>query len=177
MHGLLYQVRTDKDWCQVLFSRQSMLAFFFPLFVIYSATYNVLEVRVMATPSDQLSTDQLLTAVTHLSLSELDQLFAHVLALQAKGKAAHLSAIESGLLMRINQDLPSEICERLAVLRTKREDETITDTEYEELTRLTDQAEELHAARMAALVELATLRGLPLPVLMDQLGIHFPEHV
>src|SRR5438093_219836 len=97
--------------------------------------------------------------------------------LQAKGKAAHLSAIESGLLMRINQDLPSEIGERLAVLRTKREDETITDTAYEELTRLTDQAEELHAARMAALVELATLRGLPLPVLMDQLGMHFPEPV
>src|SRR6266436_4138351 len=177
MHGLLYQVRTDKDWCQVLFSRQSMLAFSFPRFVIYPATYHVLEVRVMATPSAQLSTDQILTAVTHLSLSELDQLFAHGLALQAKGKAAHLSAIESGLLMRINQDLPSEICERLAVLRTKREDETITDTEYEELTRLTDQAEELHAARMAALVELATLRGLPLPVLMDQLGIHFPAHV
>ena len=79
--------------------------------------------------------------------------------------------------MRINQDLPSEIGERLAVLRTKREDETITDTAYEELTRLTDQAEELHAARMAALVELATLRGLPLPVLMDQLGMHFPEPV
>jgi hypothetical protein len=100
-----------------------------------------------------------------------------VLALQAKCKAAPLSAVESGLLMRINQGLPSEICERLAVLRTKREDETITETEYAELTRLTDQAEELHAARMAALVELATLRGLPLPVLIDQLGLHFPEHV
>jgi len=131
----------------------------------------------METPSDQLSTDQILAAVTHLSLSELEQIFAHVLALQAKCKAARLSAVESELLMRINQGLPSEICERLAVLRTKREDEIITDTEYAELTRLTDQVEELHAARMAALAELATLRGLPLPVLMDQLGIHFPAHV
>lgn len=87
------------------------------------------------------------------------------------------SAVESGLFMRINQGLPSELHERLAVLRARREEETITDTEYEELTRLTDQAEELHAARMAALVELATLRGLPLSVLMDQLGIHLPEHV
>lgn len=131
----------------------------------------------MEKPSGQLSTDQIISAVTHLSLSELEQVFDHVLALQAKRKAAHLSVAESGLLVHINQGLPSELCERLAMLRTKRDDETITDAEYEELTRLTDQAEELHAARMAALVELAILRGLPLPVLMDQLGIHFPDHV
>jgi hypothetical protein len=65
----------------------------------------------------------------------------------------------------------------MAYLRAKREDESITDTEYEELTRLTDQAEELHANRMAALAELAKFRGVSLPVLMDQLGIHFPEDV
>lgn len=131
----------------------------------------------MATLPDQPSTDQILAAVTHLSLTELEQVLAHVLALQARGKAACLSAVEAGLLMRINQGLPPELHERLAVLRAKREEETITDTEYAELTRLTDQVEERHAARMAALVELATLRGLPLPVLMEQLGIHFPEHV
>ena len=54
---------------------------------------------------------------------------------------------------------------------------SITDAAYEELTRLTDRAEELHADRMAALVELAKYRGVSLAVLMDQLGIHFPAHV
>jgi hypothetical protein len=112
-----------------------------------------------------------------LSLPELEQVFAHVLALQAKRKAAHLSAAESVLLTRINRGLPPELHERIALLRAKREEETITDAEYEELTRLTDRAEELHADRMAALVELAKCRGITLQVLMEQLGIHFPAYV
>ena len=131
----------------------------------------------MKTPSNQLSTEQIISAVSHLSLPELEQVFDHVLALQAERKAAHLSAAESALLTRINQGLPSALRERIAYLRARREDESITDAEYEELTRLTDRAEELHADRMAALVELAKCRGVSLTVLMDQLGIHFPENV
>ena len=131
----------------------------------------------METPSSQLSTEQIISAVSHLSLPELEQVFDHVLALQAERKAAHLSAAESVLLARINQGLPSALRERIACLRARRADESITDAEYEELTRLIDRAEELHADRMAVLVELAKCRGVSLAVLMDQLGIHFPEHV
>jgi hypothetical protein len=120
---------------------------------------------------------QIISAVSHLSLPELEQVFDHVLALWAEHKAAHLSAAESALLARINQGLPSALRTRLACLRTKREDGTITDAEYEELTRLTDRAGELHADRMAALVEFAKCRGVSLTALMDQLGSHFPEHV
>ena len=131
----------------------------------------------METQSGQLSPEQIISAVSHLSLSELEQVFAQVLALQAERKAAHLSAAESALLVRINQGLPSALRERIAILRARREEAAITDAEYEELTRLTDRAEELHADRMAALVALAKLRGVSLPVLMEQLGISFPEHV
>jgi hypothetical protein len=137
----------------------------------------VLEVYAMKTPSSPLSTEQIISAVSHLSLPELEQVFNHMLALQAAHKAAHLSAAESALLPRVNQGLPAALRERLACLRAKREDESITDADYEELTRLTDRAEELHADRMAALVELAKCRGMSLAALMDQLGIHFPEHV
>jgi hypothetical protein len=131
----------------------------------------------MTTPSSPLSTEQIISAVSHLSLPELEQVFDHVLALQAARKAAHLSAAESALLARVNQGLPAALRERLADLRAKREAESITDADYEELTRLTDRAEELHADRMAALVELAKCRGVSLAALMEQLGIHFPEHV
>ena len=131
----------------------------------------------MKTPAGQLSTAQILSAVSHLSLPELEQVFDHVLALQAARKAAHLSAAESALLARINQGLPAGLRERIACLRDQREDESITDAAYEELTRLTDRAEELHADRMAALVELAKYRGVSLAVLLDQLGVHFPAHV
>jgi hypothetical protein len=130
----------------------------------------------MDTPSNHLSPEQIISAVSHLSLPELKQVFDSLLALQAERNAHRLSAAESALLLRINQGLPKELCERIATLRGRREAEVITDTEYEELTRLTDRAEELHADRMAALVELAQLRGVSLPVLMDQLSIHFPDH-
>jgi hypothetical protein len=131
----------------------------------------------MTAPSSPLSTEQIISAVSHLSLPELEQVFDHMLALQAAHKAAHLSAAESALLTRVNQGLPAALRERLTCLRAKREEESITDADYEELTRLTDRAEELHADRMAALVELAKCRGMRLAALMAQLGIHFPAHV
>jgi hypothetical protein len=73
--------------------------------------------------------------------------------------------------------LPPELRERLALLKARLEDESITDAEYEDLTRLSDRAEELQAERMAAMAELAKLRGVSLPELMNQLGIQFPENV
>ncbi len=127
--------------------------------------------------SSQSSTEQILSAVSHLSLPELEQVFERVLTLQAQHKANHLSVTESALLVRVNQERSLELRHRLAALRAKREEESLSDTEYEELTQLTDQTEELHAERMAALVELARLRGVSLPGLMDQLGIRFPDNV
>ena len=131
----------------------------------------------MGTPSGRLSAEDIISAVAELSLREIEEVFEHVLALQAERKASHLPRAESELLVRVNAGLPAELVERLATLRAKREDSTITDTEYEELTRLGDQAEELHADRLTALVELAKLRGVSLPVLLDQLSIHFPDNV
>ncbi len=125
----------------------------------------------------QLSTTEILSAASRLSLPELEHLFDHILALQAERRAAHLSREESTLLDRVNQGLPEKLLRRLALLRAKREEESTTDEEYEELTALTDQAEELHAERMTALVELAKARGVTLAALMDQLGISFPAHV
>ena len=130
----------------------------------------------MDTPSSQLSPEQIVSAASHLSAPELKQVFDSLLALQAERAAPRLSAVESTLLLRINQGLPEGLRERIATLRKRRDDDVIPNDEYEELTRLTDRAEELHAERMAALVELAQLRGVSLPALMDQLGIHFPEH-
>lgn len=128
----------------------------------------------METSSNQLSTEQIMAAVAHLSLPELRQVFDRVLALQAERKADHLSAAESALLLRVNHGLPPEIRRRIAALRAMRDEESISDAEYEELTRLTDHAEEVHAERMRALVELAQLRGVSLPVLLDQLGVAPP---
>jgi hypothetical protein len=83
---------------------------------------------------------------------------------------------ESALLSRINQGLPSEDRDRMRALIGKRDDETITAEEWRELAALTDRLELLHADRLAALAELAKLRGVTLDEVMSQLGIQFPDH-
>jgi len=124
-----------------------------------------------------MTAEQIKAAVDNLSLGELEEVFDHVLAVQAEQKGPHLPAVESALLVRINRGLPEEFRLRLIILRKKREEGAISDAEYNELTGLNDRAEELHAERVAALVDLAKLRGISLPALMDQLGIRFPQNV
>jgi len=124
----------------------------------------------------RISTEQIIAAVNELSLPELEQVFDRVLRLQAERKAPHLSEDEAALLTRSLQGLPPALRARINTLRAKREDESITDIEYAELTQLTLRAEEVHAERMEALLKLARLRGLSLPALLDQLGLHFPEN-
>jgi len=92
----------------------------------------------MESSSEQILTTEILSAVSHLSLPEREQVFDRVLALQAERKAADLSKEESALLSRVSRGLPGELRERLTLLRAKREEETISDQEYDELTKLTD---------------------------------------
>lgn len=131
----------------------------------------------MEANSSQISTDQIISAVHRLSLSELDRVFDRVLIEKAERKAVHLTSTEADLLSQVYQVLPTHLRERILKLREKRATHQIDEDEYLELTTLTDQAEIAHAKRVAAMVELAKFRGLTLPELMDQLGLHFPENV
>ena len=122
----------------------------------------------------ELSVDELIEAASQLSQSELEQFVAQVLALQARRKAPSLSQEETALLMRINSGLPAEVRRRYQELIDKRREERLTQNEYEELLRLTDTAEKRQAERLEAMVELARLRNVPLPELMQTLGIKQP---
>jgi hypothetical protein len=130
----------------------------------------------METTATRLSTEQILTAVNNLSLPDLEKVYEHVLRLQAERKAPHLPAEEAALLTRGLQGLPADLRARTNELRAKREDGSINDAEYEELTQLSMRAEELHAERMEAIGELARLRGRRLPEMIAELGLHFPEN-
>jgi hypothetical protein len=122
------------------------------------------------------SANAILTAVKQMPLAEMEQLVDQVIAIRAERVAPHLTADESALLARINQGLPADERARLRALVEKRDDETITEAEWQELAALTDRLELLHADRLAALVELAKLRGITLDEVMSQLGIQFPDH-
>ncbi len=122
----------------------------------------------------QLTSDTLLQAAAQLDAGELERLLAGMRALQAQRQAPRLSAAESDLFAAINQGLTDAEHARLMELVDKRRDDAITATELAELVALTDKSERLNAARVAALVQLARLRGVSLPDLMCQLGLEAP---
>lgn len=125
----------------------------------------------------ELPFDELLKAVEQLSLPDLEQLMSQVIALQAQHKAPNLSKDETELLLKINQRLPFDLQKRFDELVTKRQTETLTPTEHQELLRLTDQIEKSDAERVKYMADLARLRGVSLTTLMEQLQIRPPVHV
>lgn len=124
----------------------------------------------------QLSTEELLKAVSQLSKSDLDRFVQQTLELRAQRSAPSLPRAEAELLQKINQSIPPEIQQRYERLTTKRKAETLTPEEHAELLQLTDGIEHLDAQRITYLTELARLRQTSLSELMEQLGIHPPEY-
>lgn len=87
----------------------------------------------------------------------------------------HLTATERELLSRTNQRLSDAERNRMRALIEKGDGEILAGAEWQELTALTDRLELLHADRLAALAELARLRGVTLDEVMSQVGIRFPD--
>jgi hypothetical protein len=119
----------------------------------------------------ELSADDLLRAAEQLGPPELEQLVRGVLALKARRNSPCLGPAETELLGRINRGLPVSLQERYAELVARRQDQTLSAEEQDELLRLTDQVEMLEAERAEALMQLAQLRKQPLGALLEDLGI------
>ena len=125
----------------------------------------------------QLSTNELLKAVTQLSQRELEQFTSQVMALTAQRRAPNLPQSEAELLQKINLGWSEERWQRYRALIVKRRAETLTVDEQPELIALSDQIEQANARRMAHLIELAKLRHTSLEALMSELGIQSPAYV
>jgi hypothetical protein len=124
-----------------------------------------------------MSIDELVQAANQLNEMDLEQLVSRVLLLRAKRQAPVLSGVETALLLHINQGIPSDLQQQYRALRTKRNDETLTEEECELLLELSDRIEVLAAERAGSLVKLAELRQVPLTQLMNELGIKAPDYV
>lgn len=119
----------------------------------------------------QLSKEDLLEAVEQLSLSELEGFFQDIIALKAKHHAPSLSKDETELLLKINQGLSQDNQGRYQLLINKRNEENLTEQEYQELLELSDQIEIHQTQRLEYLAQLARLRQISLTDLMTQLSI------
>ena len=124
----------------------------------------------------QVLTDELLKAVGRLSQPDLEQFVFQVIALRAQRQAPGLPRVESELLLKINEGIPSDVQKRYNELIAKRQAEVLTPDEYEELLQMVQQVEKLEARRVEYLAELARLRGIALTALMENLGIRPPAY-
>ena len=125
----------------------------------------------MTTIQLEVSRDHLLQAIEQLDKDELSDLVAELLHLRARRYAPILSHEESELFQRINQWLTVAEQQQRARLQQKLEEETLTLSEHQELMQLNDKAEWLNVQRVEALTQLAALRQITLPQLMQNLGL------
>lgn len=119
-----------------------------------------------------MSIDELIQAANNLSETDLDQLLQQIVTLRAqRRKASVVSEEEAPLLQQINRTVPTELRSEYQKLREKREAETLTQPEHQQLIELSKQIETFGAQRLEALAQLAQLRQVTLLDLMQSLGI------
>ena len=78
---------------------------------------------------------------------------------------------ESDILKEINLGVSTDTWAEYHTLIAKRQAETLTDEEHQQLIRISDQLEIANVRRMKALIELSDLRGQSLATVMQELGI------
>lgn len=121
-----------------------------------------------------LTVDELTAAVKHLSPAELHE-FTQRLA-DWRGSNGGQREAEAALLERIaeNSRLPPAKQRRFDHLRREHQSESLTPSEVAELKALWQHVEQMNAARLQALSELAQLRGTSVQMLLRELGL--PEN-
>jgi len=127
-------------------------------------------------PTMHIETEQLLHAALQLPRAELEQFVARLLLLSIQQDTPRLAQAESELLLKINQGLPPATQQKLDTLIAKRQAQTLTLEEHQELIRLTDSIEKADAERLQSLLKLAALRNLSVDALIQHLGIYPVPH-
>lgn len=131
----------------------------------------------MSTIPIEISTEQLLRAVERLPADELDTFVARVVALRTRREGVLLRPDETALLLKMNvARLEPGQQARFDELVAKRQAETISPMELQELIQITDAVEQRDAERLEALSDLAGLRTTTVRALMDALGIKAPTY-
>lgn len=95
--------------------------------------------------------------------------------LDRRPEAAPSSEDESNLLRKISNGPASDVWQEYRTLVAKRREETLTEVERRRLLEISDQIEAWNTQRVGYLAELARLRGIAVPELMEQLGIRPPD--
>lgn len=126
-------------------------------------------------PTTQIKTEKLINAALRMPRAELERFVARLFALKAREETPSLPQRQCELLLKINQGVPEALQRRYDSLIRKRRHHKLTGAERRELLGLTQQVEQFDVERLERLSELAHIRGVSLPDLMQDLGIKPPQ--
>lgn len=130
----------------------------------------------MAVHNLEIPTENLLNAVVQMPAKEFERFFEKARQLRQKPTKSRWTKREIELIKKLNDCvLSDEKQNRFNKLVKKRQAETITAAELEELIGLTDESEALNVTRIEILAKLATAKNESLDKIMDELEIHPPE--
>jgi hypothetical protein len=123
--------------------------------------------------SQNLEMADVLAGLAQLDTPELENFMQQVSYIVAHRKAPSLSKEEEVLLNIINRGFPEEFWRRYQLLFAKKENKSLSESEYNELVRMVEQVEEYNVERLKALIDLANIRGTSLDAIMHELGIGY----
>ena len=131
----------------------------------------------MVSVQARVTTEEIMAALEQLNAADADKVTLRLLHLQARRRAANLSASETELLLEIYCAKRPGFQVRFDLLNSKRRAFTLNQEEHEELLSLVDESETFASRRVAAIGQLAALREVPVAKVMKQLGLKAPPVV
>ena len=128
-------------------------------------------------PPHILTSKEILQDVVRLNTKSIEQLKSDLEVLLAQRKKGVQQKKEKNLVETIYQYTESETYDRYKVLCGKLRLETITETEHEELLKLTPIIEANNTERLEHLMTLAKIRKISLREIMSELGLIVNEEI
>lgn len=116
--------------------------------------------------------------LSNLQTDELELVIREASAMLTQRKTLNKKSQEALLLNRLNEEcmLPDSHWTRFRELTAKRDIGQLSEQEQVELLQLIDAEEQIRLVRIKILGELAQLKGISLPQLVEQLGIQPVEN-
>ncbi len=128
----------------------------------------------MSVHSAKITSENLLNAVVNLPKNEFERLIANA----KKLRRTLPENKEIRLIKKVNESVLSDAERvRFSELIEKRQSENISESEFDELTALTERGEELNVKRLKYLVEIAAIRNKSLREVMLELEIFPPPTI
>ncbi len=119
----------------------------------------------------QVGFDDLVQSISRLNTAELTTFFEHLNRVIGSPKSPSPLGAEAVLLKQIKAIIPASVVRRFKELQTKRNNDTLSEKEQEEMLLITDFIEEKSAERVVLLASLAGIRQVSLPELVKQINL------